>query len=123
VLAVGLLDVTLRDAHGCDVRVPHLLSLFHPTSVFGSAPRISVEVTVSAHPLRRNLQDTLREQIAGLGDDPEIDLISIDPHGVRLRVSIRTADPATRALLQARLLEVVSSDRPVRPPPGVSKTT
>jgi small-conductance mechanosensitive channel len=121
VLGVGLLDVTLRDAQGCEVRVPHLLSLVHPTTILGTAPRTSVEVAIPAQPLRKNLRESLLEQIAGIGEEPEVEVVSIEPQAVRFRVSVRSAEPHVNALLQARLLDVLSSERPQPPPARVTR--
>ena len=43
---VVLLGVTLEDAQGCTLRVPHLGTLLHPTRVLGAVPPVTVEVRV-----------------------------------------------------------------------------
>ncbi|HMJ15330.1 MAG TPA: mechanosensitive ion channel family protein [Polyangiaceae bacterium] len=124
VLEIGLLEVRLEDAQGCEVRVPHLLSLIHPTRVLGAAPPVSIELSVPTQPLRRNIRELLLEGIAGVGDDPTVEVVSIDAHAVRLRLSVRSADAAASALLQARALDVLSNDnKPVRPAPGIPRTS
>ena len=45
---VTLLELVLEDAVGCEVRVPQLLGLWHPTRVLGSAPLASIEIVVDA---------------------------------------------------------------------------
>ena len=44
---ISLLSITIEDAQGCAVHVPHLRSLLRPTRVKGPVPAVVVEVRVS----------------------------------------------------------------------------
>lgn len=117
VRGVGLLEVVLEDAEGCEVRVPHLLSLVHPTRLFGSALCISVDLSVSGRTAHGELRQHLLRAAAELGADPRVEILGIKPDVVELRVSLRAADPRARSEIQARILEVVRAVPDARKPP------
>ena len=60
---VTLLELVLEDEVGCEVRVPQLLGLWHPTRVVGSAAMVTIHVAVdpaSALPRSRRPCPALR---------------------------------------------------------------
>ncbi|HLK39155.1 MAG TPA: mechanosensitive ion channel family protein, partial [Polyangiaceae bacterium] len=97
---VTLLELVLEDAIGCEVRVPQLLGLWHPTRVLGSAPLASIDVVVD--PAHRPA--TVEEALVGAAVDAceraRVELLSLDADGACWRVSgvpKPTKGPATLA--------------------------
>jgi small-conductance mechanosensitive channel len=88
VLAVGLIDVRLLDADGCEVRVPHLLTLVHPTRVIGTRPRVSVVIAAASMHSLEDVQSTLTEAAAELGERVHVELRSADATGTRFRITV-----------------------------------
>ncbi len=84
---VTLLELVLEDAVGCEVRVPQLLGLWHPTRVLGGAPMVTIEITV--HPRERpaKVEAALVIATGATCDRARVDLLSIDADGARWRVS------------------------------------
>jgi small-conductance mechanosensitive channel len=118
VLDVGLLDIRLEDAHGCQVRIPHLSWLHKPVRLLGPAPRVSVEISgpSSAPAVREQLQQTAREH----GENATVELIAIEGDSVRYRISITSGLPDARGQLLASVNDVLAASKappPARPPP------
>ena len=88
VLAVGLIDVRLRDRDGCEVRVPHLLSLVHPTRILGVRPRVAVEVTVAPDSAPAHVRQVLIDAVAALGEAAAVELTGIDADAAYYRVVV-----------------------------------
>ncbi len=97
---LGLLEVRLEDAQGLEVRVPQLLSLFHPTHVTGPLPRVTVQLTVLQ--LSRETGDVLRRAASTVGDRPQVEVLSVDSDAVTYRISVvSTRNDARTALFYA----------------------
>ena len=89
-----------EDAQGLEVRVPQLLSLFHPTRVAGPLPRISVELSVTA--LSRDTSELLRRAAASVGDRPQVEVLAVNGDEVAYRIGvISTRNDARTALFFA----------------------
>jgi len=88
VLAVGLIDVRLRDRDGCEVRVPHLLSLVHPTRILGVRPRVAVEVTVSPDSAPAHVRQVLIDAVSVLGEAAAVELTAMDADAACYRVVV-----------------------------------
>jgi small-conductance mechanosensitive channel len=84
---VTLLELVLEDALGCEVRVPQLLGLWHPTRVLGSAPFASIEVVVDAHERPNKVEEALVGAAMATCDRARVDLVSLDADGACWRVS------------------------------------
>jgi hypothetical protein len=84
---VTLLELVLEDTLGCEVRVPQLLGLWHPTRVLGGAPMVTMEVTVDPHERPAKVQGALAGATAATCDRARVDLLSLDADGARWRVS------------------------------------
>jgi small-conductance mechanosensitive channel len=87
---VSLLEVRLEDDDGCDVRVPHLLGLVHPTRVIGRAPLHAVEVVVSAEADLVKTREILLSTAEGLGTRATVTLLAFDADGASFRATIRS---------------------------------
>lgn len=88
VIAVGLVDVVLQDADGCQVRVPHLTTLVHPTRILGENPRIAVEFAVGPMVATATVRKVLHDAAAALGDFPVVQLSAIDADAQHYRVTV-----------------------------------
>jgi len=84
---VTLLELVLEDEVGCEVRIPQLLGLWHPTRVLGSAPLASIEITVGPHERPARVEETLVGAAVATCDRARVDLVSLDADGARWRVS------------------------------------
>ncbi len=56
---VTLLELVLEDALGCEVRVPQLLGLWHPTRVLGSGAMATMEITVDPRERPAKVEEAL----------------------------------------------------------------
>jgi hypothetical protein len=84
---VTLLELVLEDAVGCEVRIPQLLGLWHPTRVLGSAALASIEIAVDAHERPAKVEETLVGAAMATCDRARVELVSLDVDGARWRVS------------------------------------
>lgn len=91
VRAVSLLEVHLEDEHGCEVRVPHVLSLWHPTRVMGPSPVVAIELVVDPTAEQVKVRDVLSEAARKVGTNVRVDLTSIDADGALYRVTLGVA--------------------------------
>jgi hypothetical protein len=87
VLDVTLLELVLEDAVGCEVRVPQLLGLWHPTRVLGGAPMTVLEVTLDPRERPARVDEAVGAALVAVCDRARVDLVSIDAEGARWRVS------------------------------------
>jgi len=85
-----LLELRLRDSQGCEVRVPHLLSLFYPLRVLGTARPVTATITVAPNTPQAQVRQLLLEVASVVGSEPELDLVSLDQGGARYRVTVRS---------------------------------
>jgi small-conductance mechanosensitive channel len=110
VLAVGLVEVRLRDRDGCDVRVPHLLSLFHPTRSLGTRPRIGVALRAACGALSvRDVRRLLLEAAGTLGDAPSVELTDAGAESACYRVTLSVGPEKTPGDVRLALVEALAS--------------
>jgi hypothetical protein len=107
---VTLLELVLEDSFGCEVRVPQLLGLWHPTRVLGSAPLASIEIVLDPHERPVRIEEALVGAAVATCERARVDLISLDADGARWRVSgvpkhgkgaAALADAVSRAIAEA----------------------
>lgn len=84
---VTLLELVLEDAVGCEVRVPQLLGLWHPTRILGTGAMATIEVTVDPHERPAKVEETLVGAAVATCERARVDLVSLDADGARWRVS------------------------------------
>jgi hypothetical protein len=84
---VTLLELVLEDSVGCEVRVPQLLGLWHPTRILGSAALASIEVTVDPHERPAKVEEALVGAAMATCERARVELVSFDADGARWRVS------------------------------------
>jgi hypothetical protein len=84
---ITLLELVLEDAFGCQVRVPQLLGLWHPSRVLGSAPLSMIDVVVDPLEPVARVEEALVSAVLGTCDRARVELLSLDADGARWRVS------------------------------------
>jgi small-conductance mechanosensitive channel len=88
--SISLLELRLRDAHGCELRVPHLLCLFYPLRVPGQSRPVTATVTVDSKAPQPAVRQLLLEVAAAIGTEPELEFIALDQGGASYRVTVRS---------------------------------
>ena len=96
-----LLDIRLEDAAGCEVRVPHLLGLFHPIRVHGHAPLATVEVVTARDADTAAAEAALLSAARELGPRGRVELLYLDAEGAHWRVVSPSRGPGDRSLGRA----------------------
>jgi len=101
VVEVGLFHVVLEDASGAQIRVPQLMSLFHPTEFLARRSRVRVEIPLKK--LSAEALDALRRAAESVGTEADVAVISADSDGtlVALAVNGSGGDTSTRLFLAA----------------------
>ena len=84
---VTLLELVLEDAVGCEVRVPQLLGLWHPTRVLGSGVCVEMEVIVDPGQRAAKVEEALVGASGKTCERARVELLSLDADGARWRVS------------------------------------
>ncbi|WP_437283213.1 mechanosensitive ion channel family protein [Sorangium sp. So ce375] len=83
-----LIEARLEDEDGCVVRVPHLLSLFHPTRIRGRPPLVAVEISVDPAADLDRVRELLLKTGSGLGSRARAALVAIDEGGAHFRATM-----------------------------------
>jgi hypothetical protein len=84
---VTLLELVLEDDVGCEVRVPQLLGLWHPTRILGSAAMVTLHVAVDPRERPAKVEEALSGAALATCERARVDLMSLDSDGARWRVS------------------------------------
>jgi gamma-glutamylcyclotransferase (GGCT)/AIG2-like uncharacterized protein YtfP len=106
--SITLLDVRLRDVHGCEMRVPHLLSLFHPTRVLGKVRPVSAIISVASGIPQPALREMLAGVASNIGTEPRLEILSIDAAGTCYRVTVRSEQPEAEQRLYFALADALT---------------
>ncbi|WP_437683847.1 mechanosensitive ion channel domain-containing protein [Sorangium sp. So ce131] len=83
-----LIEARLEDEDGCVVRVPHLLSLFHPTRIRGRPPLVAIEISVDPSADLDRVRELLVKTGAALGSRARAVLVAIDEGGAHFRATM-----------------------------------
>jgi len=110
---VTLLEITIEDESGCEVRIPHLLALWSSTRIMGPSPVISVELVVDPRASQVRVREVLAEAASKVGTKVRVDLVSIDADGALHRVTVGVATQLVGPIL-------VPTGRRVRSNPRIS---
>ncbi len=107
VRALGLLGVTLEDAEGCRVHVPHLRSLVHPLRVLGPVPSVFTVLRVASSADVEQVLALLGRAAAAVGIPGRVGLAEIDGDSVTYEVTVLSASPTAKSdLLTAAAREL-----------------
>lgn len=107
VVTVGLLETTLRDTAGVEVRVPHLLRLGQPTRVHGPTPRVTAALTIDRALATPALATNLERALGSLGTSAVVRLTGVEPTQVTLELTLSSAAADARsAMLWLAIAEV-----------------
>ncbi|HVU05644.1 MAG TPA: mechanosensitive ion channel domain-containing protein [Polyangiaceae bacterium] len=109
VVGVGLLDVQLIDRDGCEVRVPHLVTLYRPTRIAGMRPRIGVDVAIAATADPKRGKTVLLDAASALGERAVVELASADATSHRYRVTVGVPSDTTPGDVRLALLEALAA--------------
>jgi hypothetical protein len=112
VIDVGLIDFTLEDGDGNEVRVPYLLTLVRPVALLGASPRVTVRIPVARRGATQALVDRLRSAIASAGEDPRVAIEAVDVATVSLSLSVSSASPDARGQLHVLALKELEAGGP-----------
>jgi small-conductance mechanosensitive channel len=110
VRSLSLLEVSVEDSFGCEVRVPHLASLLHPTRIHGRLPSITVELVVSATAMQSRVMAILSEEASRVAERSTVDLVSIDADGAHYALVVFSADSRVRTVLLASASEALAQE-------------
>jgi hypothetical protein len=90
---LNLLEIRLTGDDGGEVRIPHLLSLWHPLRVMSERPRLSLEFSVDPAAPPAQVRPLLLEAARALGDRASAELVDLHADAGRYRVEV-SAGPA-----------------------------
>jgi small-conductance mechanosensitive channel len=108
VLDIGLLELRMIDEDGCEVRVPYLLSLVHPTRIVGHAPRVAMEISVAASAPHDQLRMQLIEAASIVGEAATATIVGLDDDTLRWCVSVSSSDSDARTRLYTVVLDALA---------------
>jgi hypothetical protein len=107
VLAIGLIDVRLEDDLGCEIRVPHLVSLVHPTRVLGRSAHVSVALVIDPAVPQGHVRTLLVEIARRFGTASKVDLVRLDADGAHYEVTVANALPGASGDLASALADAL----------------
>ena len=99
--SISLFEVSLQDALGCEIRVPHLFSLLHSTRILGKHPPVVVEIVVAAGHPPADVKQVLEAEASRVVERFSVSLDWIDATGAGYSVVVFSADPAIRSTMLA----------------------
>ena len=104
VLEVGVFELKLQDAEGCEVRVPHLLSLIACHAHRGPrAARNGRSRSVGLGPIPE-LRERLLQAASSVGTGAVAEVVGTDDDAVRWRVAVGSAEVDAQTRLYAAVL-------------------
>jgi len=120
--SVTLLEVAVEDESGCEVRIPHILGLLHPTRLMGPSPVVSVELVVDPKASQVRVREVLVDAASKVGATPRVDLVSIDIDGALYRVTVGVGPQLVGPIIAPTSKRLRSSSgRSVPPPPAAPR--
>ena len=99
---VNLLEIVLEDTFGCQVRVPQLLGLWHPTRVLGTSAPTSIDIMLDPRARPATVEGAFSGALSPRCQHFRVDLVAVDSEGARWRVSgVPLPDERAASLLDA----------------------
>ena len=119
---ISLLEVRLDDEDGCHLRVPHLLTLVHPTRILGKHPLVAIEISVAPGADLARAREILVSAAAGLGSRARASMVGLDDGGAHFRATMHsdTRDARGRWLAGVAAALAAASIPLGRPPARVA---
>jgi small-conductance mechanosensitive channel len=87
VKSVDLFDIKLIDEAGCELRVPHLVGLFHSTRILGRTPLAMVSVCVDPAARQADVRALLLERARRFGPSASVRLERLDGRGALYHIT------------------------------------
>jgi hypothetical protein len=87
VRSVTLLEIELEDSAGCEIRIPHLLGLWHPTRILGRALVVTIDVAVDPRADHGKVHETVLTAAKTISPRAKVDIVSIDSDAARYRIT------------------------------------
>jgi len=110
VLSVSLLEVRLEDDVGCQVRVPHLMSLVHSTRVLAPSPVRMLDVVVDPTAPQGHVRSVLLSAATRVAAGVNVDLVKLDADGAHYRVAARGLSTETDGDLPVAVADALASE-------------
>ncbi|MGZ6080420.1 MAG: hypothetical protein ACXWK4_06375, partial [Myxococcaceae bacterium] len=77
----------LEDPEGAELRVPHLVAFLHPARALGAVSRQALEVVVGGAEDQARVQSVLLEAAGSHASGARAELVWLDLHGARWKVT------------------------------------
>jgi small-conductance mechanosensitive channel len=110
VRALSLLEVSLEDAQGCEVRVPHFASLLHPTRLLGKRRPVEVDLVVASGAEPAKIKATLERIASGIGERSRVTFDWIDADGAGYTVVAFSADAGAKTALLTAITAALAAE-------------
>jgi len=108
ITAINLLELRLATTDGTEQRIPHLLLLWSALERLGAAPRLSVEVLVASGVAPIRVLEVLGAAGERIGQNSNVELVSVEPVGTRYRVTATLPTLAGRSPLLMGVVEALT---------------
>jgi small-conductance mechanosensitive channel len=106
---IGLLELRLRLADETELRIPHLLLLARPLRGLGVAPRLSVDIAVSASVHATTVRRLFDEAGSRVGRDVRAEVLGAHADGVVYRITATCDSLEQRSALWTALLDALAA--------------
>jgi hypothetical protein len=106
---IGLLELRLRLADETEMRIPHLLLLARPLRGLGVAPRLSVDIAVSATVHATTVRRLFDEAGSRVGRDVRAEVLGAHADGVVYRITATCDSLEQRSALWMALLDALAA--------------
>jgi small-conductance mechanosensitive channel len=107
--AINLLETRLKLSDATELRIPHLMLLTRPLRGLGVAPRLSVDIAVSASVNATTVRRIFDEAGSRVGRDVRAEILGAHADGVVYRVTASCESLEQRSALYGALLEALSA--------------
>ncbi len=86
--AITMLEVRMKDADGGEIRIPHLVAMFHATRVLGRLRPVSTTLWISAATAQGEVRRLLADTAATVGVNPRVELLAFDSQAMQYRICV-----------------------------------
>jgi small-conductance mechanosensitive channel len=110
VRATTLLEVTLEDATGREIRIPHLYALLRPQRMLGSAPLAVVTISIDPKTPQQRVREVLSEAASSVARQVRVELVALSSDGAQYRISAAADSPDVRAAISASIADRLTAE-------------